>query len=169
MAINREIGMKKLIGTAIRWRLLRIAPVVVLVGTTGCAIPQQARSPFDDRGSDGSGSQARPGGSSTFHIEFEVGCAGCMIVYSAGFESSSHQADETDRIWSRSRSINLWPSEELPLRLVATPRAGGSSVRFVRILVDREVVASSGDDGGMTTAPDPGPLWVETVITAPPN
>jgi hypothetical protein len=149
--------------------LLRIAPFVVLVGTTGCAIPQQSRSPFDDRGSDDSGSQTRPGGSRNFRVEFEVGCANCLIVYTAGHESSSHQASATDRIWSRSRSIDLWPSEELSLRLVATPRAGGSPVRFVRILVNREVVATSGDDGGMTTAPDPGPLWVETVITAPPN
>lgn len=71
-------------------------------------------------------------------VSLEVGCEGCDIQYWVGPERSNAGASSTWR-----RRLDLTPLQPTAIRLSATPRRAGAPVRWVRIVVDGEVVAES--------------------------
>jgi len=78
-----------------------------------------------------------------------------------GFESGS--ARESD-LFSRVVSVRLFRGETTPARVFAIPHHEGTDVRWVRILVDGEVVAEAEARPGRT-----GELGVEAIVPGEPG
>jgi len=125
----------------------------------GCWSPRGG-DPFQDATT--APRQGEEGGGSELHrVRFQVSCGGCNVNWSVGFDSGS--ASESD-LFSQVVSVRLFRNETTPARVFAIPDRGGADVRWVRILVDGEVVAEAEASPGGT-----GELGVEAIIPVEPG
>ena len=139
-------------------RLFRIGALSITLAMCACASRSGPRDPFAGRGS-----PARQG-VHNYRVRLDVACDRCLISYSIGPENERLQASRAG--WRRSfRRRPLIPEA---IRLTASPSPGGLAARFVRILVDGEVVAVADcecDPAAQASAGFQRTLSVETVIS----
>lgn len=74
-----------------------------------------------------------------YRVRFEVACDDCSITYMVGPNATHAKGDQ---VWSR--NVTLTPLQRTALRLTASPEEDGRSIRYLRIIVDGEVVAAQG-------------------------
>lgn len=115
-----------------RWLAL-VSAAALGACITSCTPRPRAGDPFA-----GGGSGTRTAGRS-YRVRLEVNCDLCLVQYWVGPTTRDASADQ---LWSR--TLSLAPLQPTSVRLQATPAEGGRSIRYVRILVDGEVVAEQG-------------------------
>ena len=136
---------------------------VTLVGLLSCT-PRRTGSGSDPFA--GGASRSRSG-VREYRVRLEVNCDGCRIQYWVGPGAADAGADQ---LWSQ--QFTLTPLQPTPVRVLATPREGGGTVRYVRIFVDGEIVAERGcpdcrDATAEVLTTDRGTVAAEVVVPLP--
>jgi hypothetical protein len=107
------------------------ATILVLSGCAAACTPRPA-SPDPFAGVVSSSGE----GVRQYRVRFEVACDRCSINYMVGPNAASARGEQ---LWSR--NITLTPMQRTAVRLTAAPETDGRPIRYVRILVDGDVVA----------------------------
>lgn len=135
----------------------RVAVLLVLA-TAACSPRPLPADPFA-----GGRSPVREGVRRT-QVRLEVGCEGCDVRYWVGPEATNARAN---RSWSK--RLDLTPLMRTAMRLSATPREAGRPIRYLRIIVDGDVVAEGtcsacGDRTAAILSDDRTTVTIETTI-----
>lgn len=128
------------------------------LGASACTPPAGPPDPFS-----GGLSPAREG-VRTYRVRFEVACDHCQITYMIGPQATHARGEQ---VWSE--NLRLTPLQRTALRVTAAPEEDGRPIRYMRIIVDGDVVAEQScgtcrDRTSELIEADRTPMSVETVI-----